>query len=282
MRKSFRLLLSTLIPPRQMTDSFQTHSVQFVGHVIADEYTEYHMKVTSSDGASWLVRRRYREFRELHDHLKLKYPDRMPSIPGKRLFGNQDPEFVRQRQDGLNRYMSGILALEPDCRTWVLQKFLEIKNTLPGSPIAENRRPVSSTPPPPAGAASVQSPPIRVDRTAEMDQAIEECRKGLYDLSVAPALLDAGEYSQRQSRYKEIFAAGTPGRVQPPMRRDLNDPFSKSVWFPGRESAKDALGRVLGTRPIATESELVAFFTLQTKSNMPAPTNSSSTPVSAQ
>lgn len=83
-----------------------TYSVQFVGYVIQDEFTEYHMKVTSSDNTSWLVRRRYKEYRELHDHLKLKYPERMPSIPGKKLWGNQDPDFVRQRQDQLQVYMN--------------------------------------------------------------------------------------------------------------------------------------------------------------------------------
>jgi hypothetical protein len=64
------------------------------------------MKVSSSDNASWLVRRRYKEFRELHDHLKLKYPERIPAIPGKKLWGNQDPDFVRQRQDQLQVYMN--------------------------------------------------------------------------------------------------------------------------------------------------------------------------------
>lgn len=44
-------------------------------------YTEYFIEVSNlANGDKWTVSRRYREIRELHDHLKLKYPDRIPKV----------------------------------------------------------------------------------------------------------------------------------------------------------------------------------------------------------
>ena len=72
--------------------------------------------------------------RELHEHLKLKYPEKIPAFPGKRLFGNSDPAFIRQRQAGLQVYLNECLRIEPDCRTPVFARFLEI----PARPVQQN------------------------------------------------------------------------------------------------------------------------------------------------
>jgi len=258
-----------------------TYSVQFVGHVIQDEFTEYHMKVTSNDGTSWLVRRRYREFRELHDHLKLKYPDRIPSMPGKKLWGNEDPSFVKQRQDQLQVYMDGILSLEPDCRTRVVQRFLEIKKT-GGSPVIETAASparVPLAPPPqaiiaqPALASSSQpsssSARPTSNRSAELQSVVSELERTIFDLSVQPSLLDAGEYAMRRKKYEQIISSAqvpsTPQELRktPPAGASV---WEKAAWNSNRQAGYDAaageLGKIIGNAPIATERDLVAFFTV--------------------
>ena len=268
-----------------------TYSVQFVGYVIQDEFTEYHLKVSSSDNASWLVRRRYREFRELHDHLKLKYPDRIPSVPGKKLWGNQDPAFVRQRQDQLQVYMNGVLSLEPDCRTRVLQRFLEIKKPSGGTPVVEpqtsapstSRPPVAQPAPPQVVAAPVAQPNYK----EEMNRIISELQSRVFDLSVTPVLLDTVEYNARKSRYDHLIATATvPPMSKKPSGPSTNSPYESVAWSVGcsiPENAKTALSGAIGKGPIATETQLVAFFTIKPPKAKnpvsPPPASSSSRPV---
>lgn len=257
-----------------------TYSVQFVGYVIQDEFTEYHMKVTSSDNASWLVRRRYREYRELHDHLKLKYPDRVPAVPGKKLWGNQDPEFVRQRQDQLQVYMDAILSLEPDCRTRVLQRFLEIKKpSSGGSPVLT--RPTPSAPvtaSPSVGSstpASVVPAPVAANKTQELAAVLRQLESEIFDLSATPSLLDAGEYATRKSKYEKIVSNATVplsppvSSKQQPVGTDLLSQFAQAAYVAGTgvpEYARSALNSIVGKAPIATEDDLVAFFSLKPQS----------------
>lgn len=251
-----------------------TYSVQFVGHVIQDEFTEYHMKVSSSDNISWLVRRRYREFRELHDHLKLKYPDRIPSVPGKKLWGNQDPEFVKERQDQLQVYMEGVLSVEPDCRTRVLQRFLEIKKPPSvGSPGPNTVQPVmqayASSHAPSTTSSSIASATASavIPPPGALQAIIDQLDNRIFDLSVTPSLLDAGEYAVRRKKYQTliakhtVMAAASTGE-SPSGPSDLNDPFEVAAWTK-TDLAKSALTSVLGKAPIATENDLVAFFSLK-------------------
>ena len=166
-----------------MTDR-EVFRVHFIAHLIQGEFTEYHIKVSSSRGESWLIRRRYREFRDLHDHLKLKYGENLPQIPGKRLWGNQDPSFVQERQEGLQRYLDGVLALEPDCSTKYLRRFLEIRDQ-PRSPTAVA----------PATATTID----------EKKNVFKTCQEALFDLSASPTLIDPAEAEQLRLRYAEIW-----------------------------------------------------------------------------
>ena len=248
-------------------------SVQFVGHVIQDEFTEYHMKVTSSDNTSWLVRRRYREFRELHDHLKLKYPDRIPSMPGKKVWGNQDPEFVRQRQDQLQYYMNQVLALEPDCRTRVLQRFLEIKKLSGGSPVIENmssppRQPSVHTVHVPSSSSATQAKVSTLPTVSqsELQAIVSEFENRIFDLSIQPTLLDSGEYEVRRKKYADLVATANltsvPTVVTCP--KPNASVWEKAAWDPARgdnKEANEALSAIIWKAPIATEKDLVAFFT---------------------
>ena len=85
-----------------------------MGSMLADGYTFYTIEVCSPDGSSWDIQRRYREFRELHDSLFSFYGEALPEMPGKRIFGNQDPTFVIERQVALESYLQRVLQLE--CR----------------------------------------------------------------------------------------------------------------------------------------------------------------------
>ena len=217
-----------------------TYSVQFVGHVIQDEFTEYHMKVSSSDGTSWLVRRRYREYRELHDHLKLKYPDRIPSVPGKKLWGNQDPNFVRERELQLQHYMDGILAVEPDCRTRVLQRFLEIKK-----PVSPQIGPVASSSSTAVAHAPSVAPPRVEPPSAALQHVVEQLGERIFDLSVSPSLLDASEYTIRKKKYDSIIGQAL-GKIPP---------LTTLSHFTHKDPPAE-----IGNAPIASENDLVAFF----------------------
>ncbi|KAF4704533.1 hypothetical protein FOZ62_007722, partial [Perkinsus olseni] len=66
-------------PPPGASYQLPRFKAKFVGNNSQDGYTEYFIEVSNlSNGDKWTVSRRYREIRELHDHLKLKYPDRIP------------------------------------------------------------------------------------------------------------------------------------------------------------------------------------------------------------
>lgn len=87
-------------------------SVRFIANF--EDYgghTVYEIRVTAPNGAFWSIRKRYSEIRELHDTLRVWLSDRLPPIPGRRLFGNQLPAFIAERQAGLERCLNGTLQL---------------------------------------------------------------------------------------------------------------------------------------------------------------------------
>jgi len=158
-------------------DEAGRYSVSFVGNVTKDGYTEYQIKVTDPSGESWMLKKRYREVRELHEHLKLKYPDRIPAIPKKRLFGNQDPSFIRSRQAALQQYLDAVLKLEPDCRTKALRKFLELEN--------KHR--------------------VEKAQVPNQQQIIDWTQSLFIDLAQTPSSLDVMEIDQRVQKYSQAM-----------------------------------------------------------------------------
>ncbi len=264
--RHFSLNACICIPPEQLlyVSSFHLpypsissipipmYTVQFVGHVIQEEFTEYHMKVVdTASGSSWLVRRRYREFRDLHDQLKLKYPSELPSIPGKKMWGNQDPEFVRQRQDQLQTYMLGVLHLEPDCRTRVLQKFLEIKKSAPETVSEVVSRTVSSQP----SVSTATTPPlVRAQKQQELGQILSQLEKNIFDLSVAPTLLDPTEYAARKTKYLGIMNHWEKCR-------DNDQNHLPPATLSSVAELQAIVDSALGKLPLVRDSDdLVAFF----------------------
>ncbi|XP_015275304.1 PREDICTED: kinesin-like protein KIF16B, partial [Gekko japonicus] len=70
-----------------------------------DEHYEYEIKITVLD-ETWTVFRRYSRFREMHQRLKLKYPELAAlEFPPKKLFGNKDERVVAERRNHLEKYL---------------------------------------------------------------------------------------------------------------------------------------------------------------------------------
>nr|XP_028578107.1 kinesin-like protein KIF16B isoform X5 [Podarcis muralis] len=66
-----------------------------------DEHCEYEIKISVLD-ETWTVFRRYSRFREMHQTLKLKYPElAMLEFPPKKLFGNKDERVIAERRNHL-------------------------------------------------------------------------------------------------------------------------------------------------------------------------------------
>merc|ERR1719343_943478 len=136
----------------------------------------YSIKVTSPDGETWNIRKRYSEVRLLHDQLRLRHGDALPAIPGKRLFGNQDPAFIAARQGGLQQYVEGVLQLERDVQTPALLQFL-------GGPQQQGER----------------------NQAKENQRILDNMSSRLLNLALPPAPLDETELSQRLKKYGQAM-----------------------------------------------------------------------------
>ncbi|CAE8614996.1 unnamed protein product [Polarella glacialis] len=158
------------------SDSLGRFSVKFVGNTAVDGATTYIIKVTNPDGVSWTLQKRYREIRELHDELRLRHGDILPPIPGKRLWGNQEPAFVAQRQIGLEQYLQGVLQIERDVRTPALLQFL-------GTPTQSGER----------------------SQARQYQQILDNMQSKLLNLALPPAPLDETEMAQRLKKYGQAM-----------------------------------------------------------------------------
>lgn len=96
-----------------------------------DEYSEKKKRFTvykvmvSIGKNSWFIFRRYAEFDKLYQTVKRQAPHLQWRLPPKRIFGNNfDPEFIRQRRDGLNEFITQLVShldvlQHPDVRTFL-------------------------------------------------------------------------------------------------------------------------------------------------------------------
>uniref|UniRef100_A0A7S1FA64 PX domain-containing protein n=1 Tax=Noctiluca scintillans TaxID=2966 RepID=A0A7S1FA64_NOCSC len=150
----------------------ERYTLQLAGNTSADGHTIYTIKVTSPDGDTWTIQKRYSEIRELHDQLRLRHGANLEAFPGKRLFGNQDPAFVKERQTGLQRYLDGVLRLEKDIRTPALFEFL-------GGPQPHGER----------------------NQAREHQKILTDMQNKLLNLALPPAPLDETEMGQRLKKY---------------------------------------------------------------------------------
>ncbi|XP_052088416.1 serine/threonine-protein kinase Sgk1-like isoform X2 [Mytilus californianus] len=84
--------------------------------------------VVNADNKSWFIFRRYNEFYQLHEKIKKLYPDANLRLPGKRLFGNLDPDFIQQRRDGLDEFIQKLVSHPKISQHPEVRSFLSLDN----------------------------------------------------------------------------------------------------------------------------------------------------------
>lgn len=156
-------------------DSAGRYTVQFQSNNSNEGHTVFTIKVTSPDGEHWTIRKRYTEIRNLHDELKRTHGDSLPTIPGKKLFGSLDPNFILQRQAGLQEYLQGVLLLERSNPSRVLLDFL--------------------------GNQQAQTHGGERSQSRRYQQILDDMQKKLLNLALPPAPLDEHEMSLRLKKY---------------------------------------------------------------------------------
>eukprot|EP00916_Digyalum_oweni_P022819 GHVL01037793.1.p1 GENE.GHVL01037793.1~~GHVL01037793.1.p1 ORF type:complete len:259 (+),score=46.87 GHVL01037793.1:28-777(+) len=142
------------------------------------KHTEYLIKVITPKLHSWTIKRRYREFREVYDKLRVSYmanPDCLPSFPQKRWFGNNDFEFIEKRQKELQTFLNQLLDLLVDPRNnSSIASFLELHRMVEDSDDLG---------------------------TSQTDQIIESTLDCMIDLSRPPVTLDGSDAEAQLKQY---------------------------------------------------------------------------------
>ncbi|XP_074642748.1 serine/threonine-protein kinase Sgk1-like [Tubulanus polymorphus] len=91
------------------------------------KFTVYKV-VVCSGGKTWFIFRRYNEFHHLYEKLKRKYPHANLKLPGKKLFGNMDPAFIKHRREGLHEFTQKLLSSQELMALPEVRQFLNIDN----------------------------------------------------------------------------------------------------------------------------------------------------------
>lgn len=82
--------------------------------------------------ASWVVARRYSEFHELHNKLRMRYPSvRHLEFPRRRMVMKLQKEFLQKRRLALEGYLQKLLLLPEVCRSRDLRAFLSQQAIIP-------------------------------------------------------------------------------------------------------------------------------------------------------
>ncbi|KAJ5622832.1 hypothetical protein N7490_011437 [Penicillium lividum] len=101
------------------------------------EFAMYVIEVQRNAGeqmpaASWAVPRRYSEFHELHQKLRMNYPSvRHLEFPRRRVVMKLQKEFLQKRRQALEGYLEKLLHLPEVCRSRDLRAFLSQRAILP-------------------------------------------------------------------------------------------------------------------------------------------------------
>lgn len=95
------------------------------------QYILYHILVRvhkeDAEEETWVVLRRYSEFRTLHQCLKRKFRQVWPLesiFPGKKLVGSMSSAFVEQRRAALERYLQAVMEIQDVRLSHELRAFL--------------------------------------------------------------------------------------------------------------------------------------------------------------
>lgn len=116
-------LQAAVVGIEHLSDAF--HATWWV-FAIAVEY------VGGEEPVSYTVKRRYREFRQLHSELRALAPSArrgltLPELPGKSPLRAQDARFVLKRQALLHAYLQALLACDPLRCSRPLATFLRLE-----------------------------------------------------------------------------------------------------------------------------------------------------------
>ncbi|KAI9921428.1 hypothetical protein PsorP6_000849 [Peronosclerospora sorghi] len=89
-------------------------------------HTVFLIEVRLQGGLQWLIRKRYSDFRELHERLKKTSPPvKQLYFPKRHVFRNRHQSVVQQRRNELEKYINEVLEIRPLIRV-PLFNFLEV------------------------------------------------------------------------------------------------------------------------------------------------------------
>lgn len=84
--------------------------------------------VVNSGTKSWFIFRRYNEFHTLYEKVKRLCPEANLRLPGKKIFGNLDPEFIQQRREGLDEFIKKLIQHPRLSQNPEVKSFLSLDN----------------------------------------------------------------------------------------------------------------------------------------------------------
>jgi PX domain-containing protein kinase-like protein len=115
-------------------DDTQSLKCQFLSTETVDDHVVYVLKVQRGldPKYSWLIKKRYNEFNDLHSQLKIS--QFVLPLPPKKIFGNMKKEFLSIRQTGLQEFMEKVMD------NLLLANSLPVKSFLDQENYSENFR----------------------------------------------------------------------------------------------------------------------------------------------
>ena len=113
------------------------------------QITFYYVRVQHNDLAH-VVRRRYSEFRQLHDALAREFGSSYANLiagllPPKLVIGNADAELIAERMTALDAYLSAVLAVPALSRSARVGAFLALPAVSPRASVAGGWPPARCT-----------------------------------------------------------------------------------------------------------------------------------------
>ncbi|KAG7395866.1 Ubiquitin carboxyl-terminal hydrolase 32 [Phytophthora boehmeriae] len=119
-------------PSSGSAPSFEIESVTLPMDGITDSeidktsHTVFSMEVRLQGGLQWLIRKRYSDFRELHERLKRTNTSvKQLYFPKRHVFRNRHQSVIEQRRSELEKYINEVLDIKPLIRV-PLFNFLEV------------------------------------------------------------------------------------------------------------------------------------------------------------
>lgn len=90
----------------------------------SNQVTYYNIKVDVGD-ITWSVRKRYKEFLELHKKLVNEHTVTKDILPGKKIIGSKEPDFIERRRIGLEIYLQTVMSFLQKSMPEELFEFLD-------------------------------------------------------------------------------------------------------------------------------------------------------------